>query len=108
MRMIDYVERYKGIDGEELDRIKKEEPKRFEELFKEFTSWKPETEKHRLTIDLMSEEWKEFQELSSEYDLTPSQLIQYFVIDLIGDRGQGSDERDLARRWYDRSRCNFK
>lgn len=108
MRMIDYVERYKNISEKELDRINKEDPERFETLFKEFRSWKPETEKHRLTIETMPEEWEQLKELSNEYDLTPSQLIQYFVIDLIGDRGQGSDERALASQWYSRSRCNFK
>lgn len=61
-----------------------------------------------LTVELHDKEWDELEELASKYCLTSSKLIEYFIRDLTWNREQGSDEHDLARRWYDRSYHNHE
>lgn len=68
---------------------------------------KQETAGHHLTVELTPEEWQELREMAAEYGLSRSELVAQFIRDLIGETGAGSDERRLAREWYERSRCNY-
>lgn len=47
-------------------------------------------------------------EEKKNWKVTPKRIIEQFVSDLTcSERSGGSDERDLANEWFDRSRFNF-
>lgn len=73
-----------------------------------------------LTIQLTEEEYEWLADLATsqtEYSrnvnptfpkIPPRRIVEQFVSDLTcSDRSVGSDERDLAQQWFDRSQYNF-
>jgi hypothetical protein len=56
----------------------------------------------RLTVDITKEEYNDLKELAKECNVTVSDIISNYVYDLVGS-GNGSDERDFARRYFERT-----
>ncbi len=66
----------------------------------ELSTLKPRT----LKIELTDDEVKDIFEKAGRAGISPEELIARFVSDLTcGCRSGGSDERDYASSWYDRS-----
>ena len=62
--------------------------------------------KRKMTISLDKSDWPRFFEKAAGVGLTPEELIENFINDLIcGEHSNGSDERDLACAWFER--CHF-
>ncbi len=56
-----------------------------------------------LTISLHKSDWPRFYEKAAGAGLSPEELIENFINDLIcGEHSNGGDERDLACAWFDR------
>ena len=59
--------------------------------------------KRKMTISLDKSDWPRFFEKAAGAGLTPEELIENFINDLIcGEHSNGSDERDLAYAWFER------
>lgn len=61
-----------------------------------------------LKVELTPEEWNRLGEFAEEYCMSRSKLIEYFIRDLTYSRQQGSDEHDIASKWYSRMSCNHE
>lgn len=61
-------------------------------------------EKLEIKLNVQKESWKSLWLMARKYGMSPEGLLEQFVADLTcsADSG-GSDERDLAERWYYRS-----
>jgi hypothetical protein len=58
----------------------------------------------KLTIDLSREEYCRFRAKIAMADTTPRDLLAQFIADLTASRRSGgSDERDMAQAWLERS-----
>ena len=54
-------------------------------------------------IELSNGDMVDFSRLAKEHGTTPTEILQGFICDLIdGTQTRGSDERDLAQRYFDR------
>ena len=63
---------------------------------------------HRPLICVSDEDWERLNEIAEGYDTSPNRIIEQFIYDLtVSDYSGGSDERDLASDWIERSRYNF-
>src|SRR5574340_953633 len=59
--------------------------------------------KHKIQIELTTEEWEMLQAEAIKYGAEPRQLVAGFVADLTASfRSHGSDERDMAEAYADR------
>ncbi|MCI9515880.1 MAG: hypothetical protein HFI79_02965 [Lachnospiraceae bacterium] len=57
-----------------------------------------------IKLNLQKESWKRLWLMARRYGISPEELLKQFVADLTCGTGSGgSDERDLAERWYYRS-----
>lgn len=57
-----------------------------------------------IKLNLQKESWKRLWLMARRYGISPEELLKQFVADLTCGTGSGgSDERDLAERWYCRS-----
>lgn len=77
-------------------------------LEKEWREYLQNTTAHKLTVNLLDEEWEYIDRKAREYGLSRSQLIEQFIKDFAGYRRNGSDEEDAAENWYNRNRCNYE
>lgn len=57
----------------------------------------------RLNAAINEEQYERLKEIAVEYDVTPAQIIGAFVADLTGINSNGSDERDYAWRYLERT-----
>lgn len=88
-----------GIDNLDLIVLQKEKERREQIKSLKFRN---------LKVELTDDEWDRLGEFASEYGMSRSKLIEYFIRDLTYSRQQGSDEHDLASRWYGRMSCNYE
>lgn len=79
-----------------------------EKLEKEWREYLQNTTAHKLTVNLLDEEWEHLDRKAREYGLSRSQLIEQFIKDFAGYRSNGSDEEDAAAHWYNRNGCNYE
>jgi len=79
-----------------------------EKLEKEWHEYLQNTTAHKLTVNLLDEEWEYLDMKAREYGLSRSQLIEQFIKDFAGYRRNGSDEEDAAMNWYHRNSCNYE
>ena len=58
----------------------------------------------KVEINIPNEDAQRLAEIAAESGFTVAQLLESFAGDLVGGRhSNGSDERELAREWYDRA-----
>ncbi|WP_313804752.1 hypothetical protein [Cytobacillus sp.] len=57
----------------------------------------------RLNVDINEEQYEELKEIAKEHDVNIATLLGAFVADLSGILSNGSDERDYARQYLDRT-----
>lgn len=64
----------------------------------------------RVTVDIDQEEYSELKRFAKQYKCTPAEIIGNFCHDLLGTANStnGSDERDYARRYFDRTYMSWK
>ena len=61
-------------------------------------------EKLEIKLNVQKESWKSLWLMARRYGMSPEKMLEQFVADLTCGAGSGgSDERDLAERWYYRS-----
>lgn len=67
-----------------------------------------ELKPRRPLICVMDEDMERLNEIAENLGTTPNRIIEQFIYDLtVSDYSGGSDERDLASDWLERSRYNF-
>ena len=58
----------------------------------------------KITIELTQEEWLGLRALAIQKNTKPEKIPQQFVSELTGSlRSRGSDERDFAENWFNRT-----
>ena len=94
-----------GDPVKDLQNLSDEERAKLEKEWREYLQ---NTTAHKLTVNLLDEEWEYLDRKAREYGLNRSQLIEQFIKDFAGYRRNGSDEEDAAENWYRRNRCNYE
>ncbi len=62
----------------------------------------------RPRIKISDQEWERLKDIAENRGTTPQRIIEQFIYDLTcSNRSGGSDERDFAYEWLDRSIYNF-
>lgn len=66
-------------------------------------------EVRKLSIKLSEEDWEAVEHNAKSFDGEISELIQAFLKDLVySDESNGSDERELANKWFYRCKVNYE
>lgn len=67
-----------------------------------------EKKQHNLKVNLSDEDYEKLKEYARNYNLSPSELIESFIKDLVrSNENNGSDESDIANDWYSRNYWNY-
>lgn len=56
----------------------------------------------KITVDITKEDYQALKRLAKSRKITVNMILSNYVYDLVGN-GNGSDERDLANRYFERT-----
>jgi hypothetical protein len=61
----------------------------------------------RLTVDITQVQYDALEQFANTYNITISDILSNYIADLVQINSNGSDERELARRYFERTELSW-